>query len=199
MARLRATPARSPRSRPRQGPTEDPRFELYFSWLYSQVLLVPRNAPLGYVYVCQIMHNMVFIDELPNDDNRSADGRELRHQFLRDSGFNERGYQNWFDEPATILEVLVALCYRADYNTGKGVQFWFKEFLINLGLLRYTNAEFEPKDTFTVERILKRFNERRYKQNGEGGLFPIQNTMRDQRGVELWYQMAEYQRENRMY
>ena len=38
--------------------------------------------------------------------------------------------------------------------------------------------------------------ERRYKRSGEGGLFPLKNAAKDQRKVEIWYQLSSYLLEN---
>ena len=37
---------------------------------------------------------------------------------------------------------------------------------------------------------------REYSDNGHGGLFPLKNPKKDQRKVEIWYQMTEYINEN---
>jgi hypothetical protein len=33
---------------------------------------------------------------------------------------------------------------------------------------------------------------RTYDRRGHGGLFPLQRSNRDQRRVEIWYQLSEY-------
>lgn len=172
---------------------------LYFGWLYDRVVREPRESPLGYVYVCNLMHQIKFDDRTPNDDNRSADGRELRRLFLIESQFQEDQYTEWLAEPATIFEVIVGLCLRADFQTELGDPWWFKQFMIHLNIDQYYNSVFTDRDSLKIEKILKRFNERTYSQNGHGGLFPLKHTARDQRGVELWYQMAEFLRENRLF
>lgn len=179
--------------------TRDALKRLYFDWLYDQVVREPRDSPDGYVYVCNLMDQVIFDWSVPNDDNRAADGRELRRNFVRENRLRENLYQDWFAEDATLFEVIVALCWRADFNTDLSPPWWFKTFLDNLGLSRYTNFHFKPQDTFAIERTLHKLNNRHYSMNGRGGLFPLRYTTNDQRGVELWYQMAEYQTENRMF
>jgi hypothetical protein len=47
-----------------------------------------------------------------------------------------------------------------------------------------------------VEQKINRVLERTYKPNGEGGLFPLKNTCKNQKRVEIWYQMNSYIHEN---
>jgi hypothetical protein len=47
-----------------------------------------------------------------------------------------------------------------------------------------------------VNQILTNLVERTYQKNGKGGLFPLKQPAKDQRRVEIWYQMAAYLNEN---
>ena len=91
-----------------------------------------------------------------------------------------------------MLEMLVALADRMSYYADGD---WFWEMIENLGLLPYNDSNFYDDKyvgNYSVSRILVTFLGRKYLKNGTGGLFPLQHTRKDQRRVELWYQMCEY-------
>lgn len=73
------------------------------------------------------------------------------------------------------------------------VLYWFWKILENAGLEKYTDEQF---DEWKVYQILDDIVDRRYNRNGFGGLFPLRKPKKDQRKVELWYQMCAYLVEN---
>jgi hypothetical protein len=80
-------------------------------------------------------------------------------------------------------------------RTGK----WFWLFVKNLKLRVY-----KPNDPNIVRMqktnndIIQKFIYREYDKNGNGGIFPLEYSKRDQRTVELWYQMMSYIDENEL-
>jgi hypothetical protein len=180
--------------------TAKPLEERYFSWLYSKVRATRDGAPgMSYTEVCSSMHRVKFDWHIPNDDNRAADGRELRVDFLNKEEHrdpNERD-KEWLELDASVFEVLVALCLRANFMIDIPVELFFEMFLVNLNLQGCVDTG--KKQTGKINRVIKKLNERQYSQNGQGGLFPLQNPPSDQRRVELWYQMSAYMTENHMY
>ena len=77
-----------------------------------------------------------------------------------------------------------------DPDIGDRTGQWFWSMIENLGLSDMDDAEY---DELYVHRIVKRFLDRGYKKNGEGGLFTIHHSAgRDLRNVEIWYQMCWY-------
>ena len=47
-----------------------------------------------------------------------------------------------------------------------------------------------------IDDILDRWIERKFSRNGKGSPFPLKKPKKDQRKVELWYQMQGYICEN---
>lgn len=173
----------------------------YFEWLYKMVVTIrDEDSPLSYRTVCTHLHAVKFNATVPNDDNRASDGEELRDRFLSSLlSLEIEDYVELYSlNKPSLLEVLIALSERAGFLVDHPPQVWFNIFLTNLGLKKYSDSRFVPKDSFKVNNILKVFNERKYTSSGEGGLFPLANPKKDQRTVELWYQMQAYMNENNM-
>lgn len=94
------------------------------------------------------------------------------------------------DLGASFLEFLVALCRRLEFETDMDASSWFMELLENLDLKQF-NDRVHLNQAY-VESVLERVNWRTYSPNGGGGLFPLDNPSRDQRKVEIWYQLSAY-------
>lgn len=182
----------------------EPVRQRYFNWLYDQVFPVrDKTSELSYIAVCDLMHGIQFNDSVPNDSNRTADGEELRDEFIsRDDGIDLGEFTEMAGlGKASVLEVLVGLARRATTVTEalKADQ-WFRTFTGNLGLLKYSDRRFAGRDLHRISTILRTFNGRTYKPNGEGGIFPLKTAAyEDQRTIELWFQMASYITENKMF
>lgn len=163
---------------------------LYFEWLYAKIHLVeiPYNT---YSKLLHLLYTTEFVWLLPGDDNRMEDGKDLRLDFIRESGLALD--ISWFDDGCSVLEMLVGFSRRASFQTDIPEQTWFWRFISNLGLADATDDEFDPQG---VELILSDFVWRTYDYDGFGGLFPLQDPREDQRGVEIWYQFCEYIIEN---
>lgn len=169
----------------------------YYHWLcYIIRVNHERNS---YYLLAQTLHQKDYRWHVPNDDNRGEDGKSLREKFADDSGYNT--YEA-LDGPCTMLEFLIALAERceaimADSGYGDEVSRWFWEMLENVKLDRFTDEEFEERGgTEAVNHILDKILSRYYKRNGQGGLFPLNYAEKDQRKVEIWYQMHTYLLEN---
>lgn len=145
------------------------------------------------------LHNIEFFSLIPNDDNRGMDGLELRDDFVD----NHSGGQHALPfGPCSVLEMLIGLSFRLEFETSqskweKTFTQWFWILIDNLDLDYHTNkslskAEYQDKIITNVTIFL----ERRYKSSGEGGLFPLINPRKDQKKVEVWYQMSAYILEN---
>jgi hypothetical protein len=173
----------------------------YFLWLYDQVCGVRDvESPLSLTLICSRMHAMPFLPLVPHDENRVAQGGELRNEFVN-SNFvrNPLKAVDLMIPDTTVFEVLISLCKAADFMVGFGPEWWFSLFVRNLSIGRYNDLFSLTRTPWPVDRALRRFNERKYKANGEGGLFPLKLPNEDQRKVELWYQMGAYMTENNMY
>lgn len=147
-----------------------------------------------------MLYTKAFMGYIPNDDNRSADGKELRFEFLQTTDYPLHDpYGSWFDLDCSMLEMILALARRAAYDdeaSGSPVE-WFWRMLHNLELDSYTDDIFEISIQEEVDEVLDRLNHRTYSYDGSGGLFPLHSAKEDQRTVELWTQMQTYLLEGR--
>lgn len=165
--------------------------ETYFVWLYSQVGSVTlRNRSKTYWKLLRLLFKKEFTwRDIEKDGNRAQDGKDLRMQFLRETKtvVDEDG---WLEMGCSFLEMLIALAWKLAFEGGgeQSERFW--EMIDNLGLLECTDA-YPPEDVI-VDHILNKVIDRDYSENGAGGLFPLQRTDEDQRGIELWYQANAY-------
>ena len=170
--------------------------DVYLTWLYSLVSSVQNTNPSNNHWkLLRVLYTTAFYGYIPNDDNRSADGKDLRIEFLQSTGYPLYDpYGNWFDLDCSVLEMILALARRASYEDeaqGSPVE-WFWRMIHNLELDGYTDDIFEISVQETIEEVLARLNTRKYARNGAGGLFPLSTTRIDQRTVELWTQMSAY-------
>lgn len=169
----------------------------YFGWLKSIVLPAPNghytkllsrlflepfdpknDYPLRYKTIAEY------------DDNRAADGIYLRYEYYG---------EDFFGEPCSMLEMLIALANRFDGCVGFDISdtrdarmnFWM--LIHNLGLDSCTDKYYNEKK---VDDILMTFKTRTYDFDGNGGLFPLKRSKIDQRKVEIWSQMQAWEVEN---
>ena len=165
--------------------------ELYFDWMYDLVCGRLKN----YRRLLHFLHETEFTYTIPMDGNRYEDGVDLRYRF---------GYEHDVDQaiitkeldiyPCSILEMMVALAIRCEDHImsnselGDRTGMWFFYMLDSLGV-DMTDEEFnEEKAT----HIIKRFLDHKYKPDGLGGLFYIQNIGKDMTKVQIWDQAMWY-------
>lgn len=167
----------------------------YLTWLYNQVRIVrTRKGPRTYWNLFGQLYSTEFVWFVPNDDNRAADGRELRYEWA--AGIGEKVDPNWLDLGCSFLEMLIGLSRRLAFEADDGNDgaSWFWHLIDNLGLLGFNDSSnFKPED---VEEITSAVIWRTYDEHGNGGLFPLQRSNNDQRQVEIWYQLSEYLLQN---
>lgn len=171
-------------------PTLDDR---YFEWLYSHIGAVGnRNPARSHWKLARQLYIKEFVWLVPNDDNRVADGRDLRDEFLAQTGTDEVD-RDWMDLGCSMLEMMIALARRASFECDqKAPDEWFGLMLHNIGLDKYSDARYTPDIAQDVDETLDRVIYRTYEPTGHGGLFPLSHTYHDQRQVEIWYQLSEY-------
>lgn len=154
-----------------------------------------------YSLLLKHLHRIEFYSLVPNDDNRGEDGVKLREIFVDEGGPNMDSSSLREVErmgPCTVLEMMIALSIRMEGELhgnprSKSAKECFWQLLENLGLdwcdnTGYFNADGDNVVYHKISRLL----ERRYRSNGDGGLFPLRRPSKDQREVEIWYQMSEY-------
>jgi hypothetical protein len=143
---------------------------------------------------------MEFYSLIPNDDNRGEDGKQLRLEFIEEVG------PTWAPSlpqgPCTVLEMMIGLSRRLEFETmssrwERSPAEWFWVLIDNLGLEWCDNFAYKSvtKVSQTREKVSQML-ERHYDFDGNGGLFPLNNPKKDQRRVEIWYQMSAYVLEN---
>lgn len=165
----------------------------YLEWIYGQIGAVRnRNPAKSYWRLAKQLYTVPFYYFVPNDDNRAADGCEMRMEFIDELGLQEIVDPAWIAMECSMLEMLVGLARRAAFETYSDAGTWFRLFMRNLDLMGYTDAVWNTTIEREVNNTLERVMHRRYRANGVGGLFPLRLPGRDQRKVELWYQLSAY-------
>lgn len=171
----------------------EPLEEAYFNWLCAKVVdhfyTVNEVPTLSYSKLLRTLHNNEFVWMLSGDDNRAEDGKDLRGEFLIECDIPDN--PEWRTIPGcSVLEMLIAFSRRAEYQNDQPAREWFWEFISNLGFLECTDDSVITSQD--IEEHLELFIWRNYNIDGSGGLFPMQHSYRDQRAVEIWYQLCDY-------
>jgi hypothetical protein len=158
--------------------------EEYFDWLCAKAIS-PYIS--NYWDLLQMLYKIEFVWVVPRDRNRVEDGLELREYFLNESGWDE---DSSFDEPCSVLEVLIAFSGRMSFQTGISVKDCFWMCMENLHLNDFRQVG--ESDIPVIEDIIHTFVWRTYDYNGYGGLFPLDDPKEDQRKVEIWYEFCAW-------
>lgn len=165
----------------------------YFEWLWNFTKCRGHSQNRK---IITLLHNIEFRYSIPMDANREEDGIDLRYRFITEVGI-PRNYQEvygYLDGPCSVLEMMIALAIRCeesimdDPDIGDRTSEWFWLMMKNLGLDYMSDRKF---DRDVAEEKISIFLDRKYKRNGEGGLFVV-NGRKDLRKVEIWYQMCWY-------
>lgn len=165
----------------------------YFQWLCD--LICVNQETKSYWLLAKDLYKNEFYWTVPNDDNRDADGKKLRELFSEEFGYS---LNDLLDESCSMLEMLIALSKRFGDGVlckkkNEEIVPWFWEMMENCGLNKYTDeAYYDLNGPVEVSRTVDLILERRYKRSGFGGLFPLTLVKKDQRKVEIWYQMSTY-------
>lgn len=171
----------------------------YYSWLFDWVNMYP-NRHNRYFLLIKALHEKRFSWFVPNDDNRAFEGKNLRERFCEEKDVDYEEFK--FESEASILELILALAFRcdsimADTVDNVSIGDWFWRLLTNIELDKFTDDDYDCLGgDMAVDRILDRVINRTYHRSGKGGLFPLKLSKKDQRKIELWYQMCQYLVEN---
>lgn len=165
----------------------------YFEWLWNFTKCRGHSQNRK---IITLLHNIEFRYSIPMDANREEDGIDLRYRFMTEVGIpkNYQEVYGYLDGPCSVLEMMIALAIRCeesimdDPDIGDRTSEWFWLMMKNLGLDYMSDRKF---DRDIAEEKISIFLDRKYKRNGEGGLFVV-NGRRDLRKVEIWYQMCWY-------
>lgn len=168
----------------------EPLDDLYLPWLYEQVgvrSVREHNTSRTHWKLLRRLYAIEFIYLVSMDENRAADGLDLRWQWMDEKAVLPS--REWLDRGCSFLEMLVALSRRLAFEGDGEPHIWFWHLLDNLDLTKHNDRNFNLRE---VDEIVATVIWRTYDRNGRGGLFPLQRARQDQRNVELWTQMNAY-------
>ncbi len=181
----------------------------YFSYLCDLVKVNDAH----YNKLLTYLHHEEFYSLVSNDENRIVDGEHLRKNFISEIGgptgslssSQSKKYYSVIDEMmelngCTLLEMMIGVAYRLEYQLlgseyERKMADWFWVLIDNLELKSYTDDKIGISLDFLQEKI-ENLLTRRYDFDGTGGLFPLNSPKKDQRKVEIWYQMNAWTIEN---
>ena len=168
----------------------------YFEWMYHLVFNDQYCKNLSYRKLLISLHKIEFTCTLKMDFNRATDGRDFRYRFGYENGYSKDDIERYLDtRNCSVLEMMVALAFRLeeqfmeDSIYGNRTGQWFWNMIVSLGLGSMCDSKF---DKYYVETTVLKFLNRDYERNGKGGLFTIQDSSRDMRTAEIWYQAMWY-------
>lgn len=168
--------------------------ELYFTWLYANIgSLKVKNPTRTHWRMARQLYTKEFVWFIPYDENRAADGQDLRLEFMADYELDEIDAE-WMEMGCSMLEMLVALAKRIAFQADGMVFSWFWEMIENMGIRAHESSDqhYDERIAQIVDNAMNRVIERTYASDGQGGLFPIPGTLVDQRELDIWYQMNAY-------
>ncbi len=175
---------------------------------YFEFLCSLCGVSLGkdrYIRLLTILHQFEFYHLVPNDDNREADGLQFRSLYLDNGGLSEAlSLPNSIQEGhCTVFEMLLGVANRLEFELLGGryerpAKDWFWVLIDNLELSEYNDEMIKshPWAINKIESCILTLLSRKYFEDGTGGLFPLKYPPKDQRRVEIWYQMSAWVIEN---
>lgn len=172
--------------------------ELYLRWLYRNICPISVKNPADtYWSFARQLFKKEFIWLVSNDDNRSADGRALREEFVDEYNLIDVD-PLWMNLGCSMLEMLVALSRRLSFliELEQGDCFWILIENLDIGACDDRAYKNDRDKQIDIDVILDIVIWRNYHYSGAGGLFPLDSPKRDQRTTEIWYQMSAWVIEN---
>lgn len=168
-------------------------FHDYFTWLCDYVCKGRYASRISYDKLLTYLHNKRFRYTVLRDENRAADGMDLRYRFADERRIAD--IRQYLYGPCSVLEMMIALALRCeewimdDPHMGNRTRQWFWRMITNLGLGSMSDDCFDER---RVDDIIERFLDREYESDGRGGLFTIRDCEYDLRFVEIWHQLLWY-------
>lgn len=150
--------------------------ERYFRWLLKFIGngFCRKN---GYFKLLRYLFNTEYCWSNPMDENRAADGIDLRYRFVVECDEDQEASYLYLSGPANVLEVLVALAIKMEYiargsiDLSKSSQ-WFWGMIKSLNIFDcYDDIFDEEKVRFYVDEWLDGRGEISIFPNGEGELW----------------------------
>ena len=162
----------------------------YYDWLCQFVYDETNSFHNSYKRLLKDLYSREFYWKMVMDENRAKDGVALRDRYEFDTHI-----PSGKEGSCSVLEMMIALAIRCeehimgDPDIGDRTGQWFWAMIVNMGLGPYTDSRFDEK---AVDSVVTSMLDRKYKSNGEGGLFIVDNCGYDLRRVEIWYQLCWY-------
>lgn len=169
-------------------------YSAYFEWLIDTYLW-EKTLWKTSIKVLKQLFAIDFTYRIENDVNRIYDGLDIRKKFT-----NETGIMLDDIRPCSVLEVLLGLSIRFAENvlgdpdeTGLAAK-WFWKMVENLGLKGLSGSRDDRSMCIILVEI---WMDRDFEPDGNGSPFPLRNNHGiDQREVEIWQQIMNYEAEN---
>lgn len=126
----------------------EPLDEKYLVWLYERTGQSPSNPRKEYWSLMRQLFTKEFVWIIPNDDNRVEDGRDLRYRFLEEQRIKKVD-PDWMILGCSMLELLIGLANRLEFEGGGLACNWFWQLITNLDLDKYDDTYVKKKSTCT--------------------------------------------------
>lgn len=172
----------------------------YMNYLMDRAGL-EKDGEDGYSNICRKLMDTEFIPMLARDENRTDECRALRGDYEAATDIQWVGeiLDGILGENGRMLELMIVMAEKmrfemSDSEHEASTRKWITEIMDNCGMGRYARNEDYQEDA--VEDILEAVIFRKIGWDGEGGLFPVFLSQRDQRRTELIAQMNDYIEEN---
>lgn len=164
----------------------------YFEWMYDLVGGGRYSPSTSFRQLFTFLHDVEFTYFIPHDENRVADGIDLRYRYCYERGRED--LEVYLDGPCSVLEMMIALALKCeefmdDPHKGNRTSQWFWTMISSLGLNAMTDTNFNE---WLVSDVIGRFLNRDYDRDGNGGLFYVRGWDRDMRKIEIWHQLLAY-------
>lgn len=163
----------------------------YFEWMLK-LIDCEEYPSKKYRKLLSFLHKTEFRYILPMDVNRYEDGVDLRYRYAYEVNLPYRETGQFDEDPCSVLEMLVALCFRCEENImedeeyGNRTGVWFWLCIENLGLERQSDGYFEEE---YASYVIQGFLDRKFTKEGEGSITRTSNPRQDVRDVDIWTQM----------
>lgn len=178
--------------------------ELYLNWLL-RLINADNYQGKSYIKLCSLLNKIPFNPVMKLDTNRNSDVQSLLRETYIQSQSDWYRLNEQFDEimdlqtwPVSFLELIISLAMRIDLDFMREIngidntRIYFWILVRNLGFLSFDDDDWNEDCIISVVNRLNIVQERKYDFNGNGGLFPLENTEIDQRNVQIWNQLCQF-------
>lgn len=171
--------------------------EHYIQWLCDLINVDPDNP---HMHLLRRLYWRTFEPIfIKRDENRAADGENLRIRFADEVGLDPYDRDNnLYNHPCSVLEMLIAMSIRCEnqimHNPDLGDRTfkWFWMMLDNMDISKYDSLEYTDDEIdAAVDQACDILIYRDFKHDGsDGGIFVLPGTKENLRDVEFWYHMC---------